>query len=46
MNALTSMKPKQRLELLKEVAGTTVYEQRKEESLKLIEEASTCTAWL
>eukprot|EP01094_Clydonella_sp_ATCC50884_P026727 TRINITY_DN7430_c0_g1_i4.p1 TRINITY_DN7430_c0_g1~~TRINITY_DN7430_c0_g1_i4.p1 ORF type:complete len:1203 (-),score=361.00 TRINITY_DN7430_c0_g1_i4:412-4020(-) len=40
VNALAMMKPKQRLELLKEVAGTKVYEQKKEEAMKLIENAN------
>ena len=30
------MKDKERLELLKEVAGTNVYEEKKEESLKIV----------
>jgi structural maintenance of chromosome 3 (chondroitin sulfate proteoglycan 6) len=32
------MKPSERLELLKEVAGTSVYEERKSESLKIMAE--------
>jgi structural maintenance of chromosome 3 (chondroitin sulfate proteoglycan 6) len=32
------MKDAERLDLLKEVAGTNVYEERRQESLKIIEE--------
>lgn len=39
VSALTTMKDKDRLELLKEVAGTHVYEDKKRESLKIIAEA-------
>jgi structural maintenance of chromosome 3 (chondroitin sulfate proteoglycan 6) len=35
------MKDKDRLELLKEVAGTTVYEERRAESLKIIQDSMT-----
>lgn len=35
---LCVMKDKDRLELLKEVAGTTVYEERRAESLKITQE--------
>jgi structural maintenance of chromosome 3 (chondroitin sulfate proteoglycan 6) len=35
------MKPSERLELLKEVAGTTVYDERKAESLKIMVETGT-----
>lgn len=35
------MKDKERLELLKEVAGTRVYEEKKVESLKLIREGDS-----
>jgi len=38
VTALTSMKDAERLSLLKEVAGTHVYEQRRRESLKIMEE--------
>lgn len=41
INDLTLMKEKERLELLKEVAGTRVYEEKKAESLKLIREADS-----
>lgn len=33
---ITTMKDKERLELLKEVAGTNVYEEKKEESIKIV----------
>jgi chromosome segregation ATPase len=35
--ALTNAKPEDRLELLKEVAGTRVYEERRKESLSILE---------
>ncbi|RHY67246.1 hypothetical protein DYB38_000034 [Aphanomyces astaci] len=38
VNALALMKDKERLELLKDVAGTKVYEDRRVESLKIIQE--------
>ena len=38
---LCVMKDKDRLELLKEVAGTTVYEERRSESLKIIQDSLT-----
>eukprot|EP00771_Trimastix_marina_P001020 gnl/Trimastix_PCT/2064.p1 GENE.gnl/Trimastix_PCT/2064~~gnl/Trimastix_PCT/2064.p1 ORF type:complete len:1189 (+),score=483.16 gnl/Trimastix_PCT/2064:114-3680(+) len=38
VNALTMMHDRDRLELLKEVAGTRVYDQRRSESVKLLEE--------
>jgi len=38
---LCVMKDKDRLNLLKEVAGTTVYEERRTESLKIMQETST-----
>nr|CCA17167.1 structural maintenance of chromosomes protein 3 put [Albugo laibachii Nc14] len=38
VNALAVMKEKERLELLREVAGTKVYEDRREESLKILQE--------
>lgn len=41
VSALATMKDKDRLELLKEVAGTHVYEDKKRESLKIIAEADT-----
>ena len=34
------MKDQDRLNLLKEVAGTTVYEERRQESLKIMQETS------
>jgi structural maintenance of chromosome 3 (chondroitin sulfate proteoglycan 6) len=37
---LCVMKDKDRLNLLKEVAGTTVYEERRAESLKIMEETT------
>jgi hypothetical protein len=39
VNALTMMKDSERLELLKEVAGTRVYDERRDESLKIMKEA-------
>ncbi len=36
------MKEGERLNLLKEVAGTKVYEQRREESLKIMEDTGMC----
>lgn len=36
--AMTTMKDHERLELLKEVGGTKVYEERREESLKVMKE--------
>jgi len=39
--ALCGMSDKQRLDLLKEVAGTRVYDERREESLKIMEETDT-----
>ncbi len=38
VNQLTLMKDKQRLDLLKEVAGTRVYEERRKESLEIMKE--------
>jgi structural maintenance of chromosome 3 (chondroitin sulfate proteoglycan 6) len=38
ISSLTNAKESDRLNLLKEVAGTKVYEQRRSESLKLMEE--------
>ncbi|CAO1623694.1 unnamed protein product [Sympodiomycopsis kandeliae] len=38
---LTNIKDSERLNLLKEVAGTRVYEQRRQESLKVMEDANT-----
>ncbi|CAG8539580.1 6127_t:CDS:2, partial [Racocetra fulgida] len=38
ITALTNAKDPERLQLLKEVAGTRVYEQRRQESMKIIEE--------
>jgi structural maintenance of chromosome 3 (chondroitin sulfate proteoglycan 6) len=38
VNALTLMKDEQRLDMLKEVAGTKVYEQRRAESQKIMAE--------
>ena len=39
MNGLTMMKDSERLELLKEVAGTRVYDERREESDKIMGES-------
>ncbi len=41
VTALTNAKDKERLVLLKEVAGTQVYENRRKESLKIMEETSS-----
>lgn len=41
VNALAVMKEKERLELLKEVAGTKVYEDRRQESLKIMNETQS-----
>lgn len=41
VNALTMMKDSERLELLKEVAGTRVYDERRDESLKIMKETGT-----
>lgn len=38
---LCVMKDKDRLNLLKEVAGTTVYEERRSESIKILEETKS-----
>lgn len=36
--AMTNMKDRERLDLLKEIGGTKVYEERREESLKVMKE--------
>lgn len=36
--AMTTMKDHERLDLLKEIGGTKVYEERREESLKVMQE--------
>ncbi|CAG8488799.1 14077_t:CDS:10, partial [Racocetra persica] len=41
ITALTNAKDPERLQLLKEVAGTRVYEQRRQESMKIIEETDS-----
>lgn len=41
VNDLTLMKDKERLNLLKEVAGTRVYEEKKQESLKFLREGDS-----
>ncbi|RHZ71222.1 hypothetical protein Glove_261g73 [Diversispora epigaea] len=41
ITALTNAKDHERLQLLKEVAGTRVYEQRRQESMKIIEETDS-----
>lgn len=41
VTTLTNMKDSERLNLLKEVAGTQVYEQRRAESLKIMEETES-----
>ena len=40
VNHLTLMKDKERLDLLKEVAGTRVYEEKRKESYAIIEETN------
>lgn len=42
ITALTNAKDGERLALLKEVAGTKVYEQKRAESLKIMEETGAC----
>jgi structural maintenance of chromosome 3 (chondroitin sulfate proteoglycan 6) len=44
VQALTKMTPGERLELLKEVAGTRVYDERRAESLKIMKESGMCPA--
>lgn len=39
--SLTLMKDSERLDLLKEIGGTRVYEERRRESLKIMHETST-----
>lgn len=39
---LTNQKDQDRLLLLKEVAGTKVYEERRSESMKIMEETGKC----
>lgn len=41
VNALAVMKERERLELLKEVAGTNVYDERRVESLKIVHETQS-----
>eukprot|EP01104_Vermistella_antarctica_P010638 TRINITY_DN2847_c1_g2_i3.p1 TRINITY_DN2847_c1_g2~~TRINITY_DN2847_c1_g2_i3.p1 ORF type:complete len:870 (-),score=309.49 TRINITY_DN2847_c1_g2_i3:51-2660(-) len=41
VNALALMKDNERLELLKEVAGTRVYDERREKSVKIMEDTKT-----
>ncbi|RUP44859.1 hypothetical protein BC936DRAFT_148933, partial [Jimgerdemannia flammicorona] len=41
ITSLTNAKDNERLQLLKEVAGTRVYEQRRQESLKIMEETDS-----
>ncbi|GJD08756.1 Structural maintenance of chromosomes protein 3 [Galdieria sulphuraria] len=41
ISALCSMKDEQRLQLLEEVAGTKLYDERREESLKILQETAT-----
>jgi hypothetical protein len=42
---LTNQKDADRLTLLKEVAGTKVYEERRAESTKIMDETSTSRRW-
>jgi hypothetical protein len=46
ITALTNAKDHERLQLLKEVAGTRVYEQRRQESQKIIDDTGTYPAYL
>lgn len=43
--SLTLMKDSERLDLLKEIGGTRVYEERRRESLKIMHETSTSSPW-
>lgn len=45
ITSLTNAKDHERLALLKEVAGTRVYETRRQESLKIMEETGGKSAW-
>ena len=38
---MTTMKDHERLDLLKEIGGTKVYEERRKESLKLMQDTET-----
>lgn len=40
ITSLTNMKDTERLDLLKEIAGTSVYENKRQESLKILEETN------
>lgn len=40
--SLTLMKDSERLDLLKEIGGTRVYEERRRESLKIMQETGEC----
>lgn len=40
--SLTLMKDSERLDLLKEIGGTRVYEERRRESLKIMQETGKC----
>lgn len=44
ITALTNARDQERLQLLKEVAGTRVYEEHREESLKIMQETGTLYA--
>ncbi|CEP01172.1 unnamed protein product (mitochondrion) [Plasmodiophora brassicae] len=44
VNALVKMTDKARLDLLKEIAGTRVYDQRRAESLRIMHDTDSCTA--
>ena len=41
MAALTKMKDSQRLDLLKEIAGTRIYDERRKESVKIMAETKS-----
>lgn len=42
VNMLTTMKDSHRLELLKEVAGTKVYDEKRKESIKILKNQGLC----
>ncbi len=45
INQLALAPDSQRLKLLREVAGTRVYDERKEESKGILKETGTCWPW-
>lgn len=40
ITAITNQKESERLDLLKEIAGTSVYESKRQESMKIMDETS------